>query len=101
MLSYLNSEKPPESENFVSIWPYEESAKLLEVSIMALVTSLAELVYPPPAAESAGGDDFAISGLSRESPANPGMIPFYGNPECAYTPPRSQHDTVPEKIIGP
>jgi hypothetical protein len=36
--------------------------------------------------------------ISRE---DLGMIPFYGNRECAYTPPRSEHDTVPEKIARP
>jgi len=29
------------------------------------------------------------------------MILFYENPECAYTPPRFEDDTFPEKIARP
>jgi hypothetical protein len=52
---------------FVGNWLYDERAKTLEVSIMPLATSLAELVYHSPAVESAGGDDSAIQGASREA----------------------------------
>jgi hypothetical protein len=44
---------------------------------------------------------FSVCRTSREATGNARMIPFYENPDYAYTPPRFQHDTIPEKTAGP
>ena len=68
---------------------------------MALILSQAKRSVILLPAGPGGVDHFAIRRTSREPTGNARMIPFYGNPEYAYTPPRSQHDTVPEKTAWP